>query len=117
MTILTRDTILAAQDLARETVPTPEWGGSVIVQAFTGAKREAFTGRLSFGPDGKLETTGYRASLLVYALVDEQGQPLFTEGDIAALSEKSSAVLDRLFTVAERLNAIGAQALEAAAKN
>jgi len=42
MTLLTRDQILQAQDIARETVSVPEWGGSVLVRGLTGQERDAY---------------------------------------------------------------------------
>ena len=39
---LTRDAILAAEDLRTEEVPVPEWGGSVIVRTLRGDDRDAY---------------------------------------------------------------------------
>jgi hypothetical protein len=47
-----------------------------------------------------------RAGLLVRSIVGENGERLFTDDDEEALSKKSPLELDRLYTVAARLNAI-----------
>ena len=44
--------------------------------------------------------------------VDEEGKPLFTESDIAALSAKSSRALDRIFAIAVKLSGISKQDLD-----
>jgi len=41
-----------------------------------------------------------------------EGAKLFSEGDIGLLAEKNAAALTRLFDVARKLNAIGAQDVE-----
>ena len=42
MNILSKDAILAADDLPRETVHVPEWGGDVYVRTMSGTDRDAF---------------------------------------------------------------------------
>ena len=116
MSILTRETILAAQDLLTEDVPVPEWGGTVRVRMFTGTERDAFASSL-VGADGKTDLTNYRARLLAASIVDESGAHPFTDADVAALSGKSALALERVFTVADRLNSTGAAAVDTAEKN
>ena len=42
MNILSKEAILAADDLPREIVSVPEWGGQVCVRTMTGTDRDAF---------------------------------------------------------------------------
>ena len=114
--MLTKDQILASLDIAKEEVQVPEWGGSVFVRGMTGLERDAFGTSLR-NPDGSVNLDSYRAKLLVCCVVDEQGNALFTPADAAALNGKSSLALDRVFKVAERLNSLGNDALDAAEKN
>jgi hypothetical protein len=102
-----RDRILATEDLPRKSLPIPEWGLTVHVRTLTGRERDRFEGQQSRDPYGDV-----RARLAVLALVDDQGQPLFTEADVPALSAKSSRALDRIFAVAVRLNGISKADLE-----
>lgn len=108
--MLTRDQILAAEDLKRETVDVPEWGGSVIVRTMTGTDRDAFDASIVTG--GKADLRNMRAKLAAACIVDENGTRLFSVVDVEALGAKSSGALDRIVRVAQRLNRIGDAELE-----
>ncbi len=115
MGILTKDAILAAQDIKTETVQVPEWSGEVIVQTLTGTGKDAFEqGCFEDRKNGKVNIRG---RLVAACVVDEQGKRLFTEQDIEALGRKSAKALDRVFEIASRLNVITAQDIEALEKN
>lgn len=116
MTILTREQILAADDRHTETVEIPEWGGSVIVKTLTGREKDAWEMSM-LGPDNKLRPEDVRARLLSVALVDEDGKRIFTDRDIAALSAKSCAAMERAVTVAKKLNALTEDDMKELAKN
>lgn len=119
MTILNREAILKADDLKRETVSVPEWGGDVVLRAMTGAERDAFEQSLFTG-DGdakKFSSENVRAKLLVRCIVNEKGERVFSDADVSMLGGRSGAVLDRLYDVAQRLSGIGKRDLEAAVKN
>lgn len=119
MAALSREAILAVEDIKREQVPVPEWGGDVFVRGLTGTERDAFETSLWTG-DGegkKFKAENIRAKLLVRSLVDESGQRLFRDEDEAALGGRNAAVLDRLFDVAQRLSGLGKKDVENAVKN
>ena len=109
--MLTREQILQSDDLPRETVPVPEWGGEVQVRTMTGTDRDAFEASL-IGKEGRLENV--RARLVSLTLCDETGSRLFSDGDITALGGKSAKALDRVFAVSQRLNGIGTDQVDAA---
>ena len=109
--MLTREQILQSDDLPREEVDVPEWGGKVQVRTMTGTDRDAFEATL-VGKDGKFENV--RARLVVLTLCDKTGARLFNEADIPALGAKSAKALDRVFAVAQRMNGIGADQVESA---
>ncbi|KAB8167061.1 hypothetical protein FH609_011710 [Streptomyces sp. 3MP-14] len=119
MALLTKDQITAAADLAHEDVPVPEWGGTVRVRALTGQERDAWeASMLRLGPNGSVQarsTKGVRVGLVARCVVDEAGERLFTDKDMATLNEKSAAVIERLAAVARRLSGIGKEAAEEAA--
>lgn len=123
MKILTRDEILSATDLKRELVEVPEWGGSVYVRAMTGTERDSFEESIieirqnGKGPTFKPVLTAIRAKLCARCIVGEDGERLFTDKDIDALGKKSIAALDRVYTVAQRLNAMGERDVEELAGN
>ena len=116
MTILNRDAILAAQDLKFEDVDVPEWGGSVRVRVMTGADRDSYSSDL-LDASGKFDANAYRAKLLARCLVDDTGARLFTDAQVIELQTKSAAVIDRLFSVADRINGVNNAAVDEAAKN
>jgi hypothetical protein len=117
---LSKDEILEAQDLKTETVPVPEWGGSVNVRMMNGLDRDAFeAGLVIVGEDGsrKPNYRGMRARLVALTIVDDAGNRLFEDEDVERLSLKSAAALERVAAVAQRLNGLGAKAEEEAEKN
>jgi hypothetical protein len=113
--MLSKDDILKSDDLAKETVPVPEWGGEVIVKTLTGTERDYFES--SVYHDGVRDFDNIRAKLCVMSMVDEAGKTLFTVYDIERLGAKSGKALDRVFAVAKRLSGIGKQEIEALKKN
>lgn len=116
---LNREAILAAEDLPRELVEVPEWGGAVYVRALTGAERDQFEASIveQRGRDVRMNMRNIRAKLVALTVVDEDGQRIFTDDDVAALGGKSAAALDRLFAVAQRLSGLSKEDVEELAKN
>ena len=84
--MLTREQILQCDDLPKETVKVPEWGGEVQVRTMTGTDRDAFEASL-IGKEGRLENV--RARLVSLAVCDESGNRLFGDADVAALGAKA----------------------------
>nr|NDG08537.1 hypothetical protein [Oxalobacteraceae bacterium] len=78
MNILSKDAILAADDLPRETVIIPEWGGEVLVRTMSGTDRDAFEASL-LEKDGRMENV--RARLVALTLCDSQGDRLFDDSE------------------------------------
>lgn len=112
--ILTRDLILSADDVKREKVSVPEWGGDLFVATMSGAARDAWEQTLVTRKNGKAEPNleNMRARLVVACVVDDQGARIFSDADAEALGKKSSKVLEKLAKVAQRLNGIGDSELE-----
>lgn len=102
--LLSKADILGADDLKRERVSVPEWGGDVFVRTLTGSERDAL--EASFVDDKRGKAAAYqnlRARMCAWAICDESGASLFDESDVAALAKKSASALDRVFSVAQRL--------------
>lgn len=119
---LTREQILQADDLPKQPVPVPEWGGEVYVRTLTGHERDAWEAECVLF-DGRKATTNMdalnrtRARLCARCICDETGKRLFTDEDIEALGAKSAAALDRVYEVAAKLNKVSKEDLEELAKN
>ena len=117
MTVLDRAAILASLGtLKTEDVAVPEWGGTVRVREMTGTQRDAY-GRTLIGADGKADYSNSTAKLVASSVVGEDGQPLFTTDDIAALGQAGASALGRVYEAAIRVNGMGADAVEAAQGN
>ena len=114
--MLSREAILKTDDLPRELVQVPEWGGDVYVSTLNGTQRDAFEQSMQ-GKKNKLNLDNVRARFAVLTLVDDKGVRLFTDADAKALGEKSAAALDRVFAVAQRLNGFSSQDAEDLAGN
>jgi hypothetical protein len=111
MKCLTRDQILAAEDLPRKLVEVPEWGGSVYVRHLTAQERVEWASQAD-APKGHTI-----ASLLVLCLVDADGHHVFTKDDIPKLLEKNGVVVDRLAGEVIELNGLRARDEERILKN
>ena len=116
---LSRDAILKASALKTEAVPVPEWGGTVRVRELSGRERDEWEASLTVRRGGQMvqDVANMRAKLVARSVVGEDGEPLFTQQDVAALGELSAAALERVFDAASRLSALGEKAAEEAAGN
>ena len=120
MGFLSRDAILAAQDIETETVDVPEWGGSVQVRGLTGGQRDAYQQSLVGSAKGKSVAVNMQhatARLVAWCVIDEAGARMFKDADVVALSQKSGAALQRVFEVATRLSGLDEGAVEEMAAN
>lgn len=119
MGVLTRDDIIKAKDIEQELVEVPEWGGSVYVQGMTGLQRGMFEDYIlaTKTEDTRRNRAKFRAQLLVLCIVDADGNPLFREEDVDALSEKSAAPLDRLYDKVQKLSGFRKEDVDEITKN
>lgn len=115
--LLTRDQILGAQDLKREQVDVPEWGGAVLVREMTAAERISFEQDVMMsGGVGQLppDVVGRVAA---WCIIDEAGRRVFTDADIEALGGKSTDAILRVFKAIMRLSAFAPEDAEELRKN
>ncbi|MHC4145165.1 MAG: hypothetical protein ACYSUD_10345 [Planctomycetota bacterium] len=124
--LLTAAEILGADDLPKELVECPEWGGHVYVRTFTGMERDAWEQSMMSSPEkinGKqprgVETdmANARANLVSRTACDESGEPIFTLEQMDALGRKSAKALGRCFDVASRLNGLSSEDMDEIVKN
>lgn len=102
-TILTKDQILAADDLPTEQVWVPEWNGHVFVRTLTGLERDQIEAAV-VGDGEQKNLHNLRAKIISLAAVDAEGKRLFSFQEAEQLGQKSARALDRLFSVAQRLS-------------
>lgn len=115
MSSLTKDQILAANDLGLLKVDVPEWKGEVFIRVMSVGERDAYEREWI----GKRETgvENFRTKFLQRVLCDEAGQLLFSAADIEQLSQKSARVMSRLWDKAMKHNALMESDVQELAKN
>lgn len=116
---LTRDQILGASDAVTEIVDVPEWGGKVIVKALSGIERDKLEASMiqGRGSNKDVNLTNLRAKLVALSVIDEKGARVFRDEDSRPLGNRNAAVLDRIYSVAQRLSGITKEDAEELAKN
>lgn len=116
---LSRDAILAVDDVQYEDVEVPEWGGKVRVKSLTGKERDGLEASMIVGKgkNANVNLSNLRAKLVARAVVDENGKRVFGDDDIAALGAKSAAALTRVYEVAQRLSGITQEDVDELTKN
>src|SRR5690349_4581317 len=115
MPLLSRDAILQAADLPRELVKVPEWGGEVYVRGLSGAERDQLEAAML--ADKQANYDNFSARLAAMTMVDDRGDRLFSDSDVAALGCKSASALRRVAEVAQKLSAVSAADVEELTKN
>jgi len=113
--MLSKEQIIAAQDIESEIVKVPEWGGEVTVQGLSLAEKDRWTECILI--DGKPSMSGATALLCALCMRDENGKRLFSSDEIDVLDAKSASAVDRVFQVAQRLSGIGQEDIEETVKN
>lgn len=116
---LTKDLILKANDIETKEVYIPEWNGTVLIKGMNGTERDAYEASLLVGKGKDKEITydNLRAKLVAKTVVDENGERIFTDDDIAQLGKKSASAIDRIFGEAQKLCGIADEDLKEMVKN
>ena len=120
MSFLTRDEILKIDDLKREAVDIPEWGGSIYVRELTGAERsELFALWKQDESDEKQVQDSFAITVATVRLTAcaEDGKPLFNADDILRIRNLNAKVLDKIYKEAAKINGFGADGIKEAKKN
>ena len=99
-------------------VDIPEWDGSVYVHRRAGYQRDDWDMKTSeMWKKGATPTRNSRALLALYTCCDKDGKDLFGPMDLPWLAGKCASALDRIFTVACRVNGIGQEEVAQLEKN
>jgi hypothetical protein len=118
--LLSFEDIVGADDIRYETVEVPEWGGAVRLRSITGAERDRYTNFVESLKDAKgnlKKHDGLITRLLQLCLVDGKGDQLFSGAQVEKLKAKNGEVLERLATIASKLNGLSSEAIEEAKGN
>lgn len=112
---LTKDQILAADDLGLLEVKVKEWGGSVFIRIMTVGERDAYENDWVLNKGKGVEN--FRAKFLAKCLCDEKGERLFSDAEVDQLAKKSAKVMSRIWAKAMEHNALTDKDVEDLAKN
>jgi hypothetical protein len=109
MSILSREQILGAKDIATRSVWVEQWQGSVLVRGLMGFERDEYEQSLVdlSGGKARVNMRNARARLVVMTVVDEQGNRVFSDTDIAMLTTKNASALETIWDVAAALSGLG----------
>mgnify|MGYP007032671149 FL=1 len=110
--LLSRDDILGSDDLSLERVDVPEWNGVLYVRVMTAGERDQFESEVAGVGKRFKNMSNLRARLVCLVGCDENGNRLFEAGDAVALGAKSAAAVDRVFSVAAKLNGFTSQDID-----
>lgn len=111
-----REQILSKREQRREAVTIDGWDFPVYVKVMSGTERDQWEWQWDELRKGEGKKH-WRASLLVFCLVDEEGKAIFTVADMEAVGQLPSTDLERLHDVAFRLNKLGKREQERAEGN
>jgi hypothetical protein len=112
---LTKDQILSVDDLGLLKLHVPEWNGDVFIRVMTVGERDAYENEWQRKKETGVDD--FRTKFLVRCLVDEKGNRLFDNGDVAKLAQKSARVMNRIWMAAMEHNNLSDQSIEELAKN
>lgn len=107
------DEILKLEDLHREEVAVPEWGGiKLTVVSMTGVERGELEKKWA-NRQASSDPVGFRADVLERTLKQDDGKPLGTAEQIKQLVGKNAQAIERLFEAGCRVSGLSKQDVRA----
>lgn len=106
--ILSADQIIGADDLARETVPVPEWGGDVVVSALSVRALNACQRKATVA--GVVDPEKMTVQMVIEGMVE----PKMSDDQAGQMADKSAAVMNRIGARILVLSGVDPQTIEAA---
>jgi hypothetical protein len=105
MELVTREAILGLRNKRKtEAVEIPELGGVVYMRELWASERETLLPDIK---DGQvIPKKNLRALLVSMSACDSEGKLMFSAGDVDALGNIPASVMDRLYTVGEKLSVL-----------
>ena len=104
MSVLTKEELFAEGALKTEVVELKS--GNVIVSEIGGSDYIKLWSDPKNQKDGSVDMSCFTPALLAYSVVDEAGNRMFDEADVARLAKFNSSVFLKLSEVARKLNGL-----------
>ncbi len=119
---LTRQQLDAVNDLKTKDVGVPEWGGTVRLRELSAKDRsliEATTiGVKGQGVEIRVEAfKTLKERVVAASLIDDDGNRLYKENEVAQLGLKSGQVIERLFQIVQDISGMTQKAAKDAEGN
>lgn len=112
---LSKEQILAADDMGLLEVSVPEWGGSVFVRVMSVGERDSYENEWMINKSKGVDN--FRSKFLQRVLCDEKGELLFSAQEVEKLAKKSARVITKVWEAAMKHNALTDGDVEELAKN
>ena len=118
---LLAEDIFSTKDIQPEWLDIPEWTAEgsdecagLYVRPMTGLERDTYEESLvrGRGKNREMNVRNARAKLVVLVAVNEDGEPVFTKGDVQRLGAKSSAALNRIFELSTKQSGMSEDDIE-----
>tara|TARA_R110002020_G_scaffold237758_4_gene450126 strand:- start:185 stop:619 length:435 start_codon:yes stop_codon:yes gene_type:complete len=112
---VTKDVFFSAKiQRPTERVHIAEMHGDIIVQGMTAKERDQYETSCIVQKNGRrnFNLIDARAKLVMLSVVDDKGTRLFDASDVSRLSQMPASVIDKLFTVAQKLSGISDEDVE-----
>lgn len=110
--MLTRNSILKANDIKTKKVTVKQWGGDVYIKTLSVGEAESISSMIN---SGAMSDGSVMALWVAFSVCDEKGTLLFTESDIPEIRKKAKGPVETLFKEIASLNNL--VDVEEAAKN
>lgn len=115
--LLTKEQINEADDRPTLELEIPMWDGSVLLKTLSAAQKDNFDASIIDKDGNATKLSNLRARFASLVLVDEGGEPLYTEQQAAQLGNKSSAALGLIWDKGREFNKMDADAVKDAEEN
>ena len=112
---LTKDQIIAADDMGLLEVEVPEWGGSVFIRVMSVGERDSYENEWIANKNKGVQN--FRSKFLQRVLCDEKGELLFSNDETELIAKKSARATTRVWEAAMKHNALTDGDVEELAKN
>ena len=107
--------IEAAQRATSKLTAVKVWGEDAHIRVMSGTERDQWESQII--ENGKVVKDQFRVKLLVKVLADETGKRLFSDDEIGTLSGMESVEIDRLYTIASKVNGLSKSDVDELTKN